>query len=118
MSIVYTNTGRRLLRKAQSLWVLPYVYNSSLNDYVLGQTVYDLSAIIGDSITLEQQDGDAQTKMNEFTNEPLVKNISAGECRFTAQCLDLQNAVLKSLFAAYFNDSYGIAALRKDFPTL
>lgn len=118
MPIVTTTSGKKLLKKAKSLWVIPYVYNSTLNDYVLGQTVYDLSAIIGDSITLEQGDGDTQSKNNEFTNEALVRNITAGEWKITAQCLDLQNGVLKALFAAYYNDTIGAAAMRKDYETL
>lgn len=117
MPIVHTQTGKKILRKAKSLWVLPYRYDSTVGDYVLGQTVYDLSAIIGDSITLEQQDGDTQTKNNEFTNTPLVKNVTSGEWRVTAQCLDLQNKVMKALFAAYTNDN-GAAAMRKDYETL
>lgn len=117
MPIIYTQTGRRLLKKAKSLWVLPYRYDDTVEDYVLGQTVYDLSAIIGDSIVLEQQDGETETKINEFTGLPLVKNTTRGECKVTAQCLDLQNAVLKALFAAYTNAN-GAAAIRSDYEEL
>ena len=118
MPLIKTKTGRKILRKARNLFVIPYRYDTSLSEYVLGPNLYDLTAIIGDSIALEQNDGDAQTKENEFTNEPLVKNMTSGEWKFTAQCLDLQNAVLKALFAAYTNDSYGTAAIRSDFDTM
>lgn len=118
MPIVETKTGRKLLRKAKQLLLLPYRFDSNLSQYVLGQTIYDLSAIIGDSITLEQQDGNTETKENEFTGEALVENVTSGKWKFSAQCLDLQNAVLKSLFAAYTNDSINAAALRSDFTTI
>lgn len=118
MPIIRTKTGRKLLKNARNLFVLPYRYDTTLSQYVLGQNLYDLSAIIGDSITLEQSDGDTQTKENEFTNEALVKNVTTGEWKFTAQCLDLQNSVLKALFMAYTNDTYGAAALRPEYETL
>lgn len=118
MPIITTNTGRKIFRKADSLLVIPYVYNSTYGDYVLGDTAYDLSSIIGDSITLEQDDGDTQTKECEFYSEPVVKNVTMGEIKITAQCLDLQNAVLRALFGSYYNDSAGASAIRKDYETL
>ena len=118
MPIITTNTGRKIFRKADSLLVIPYVYNSTYGDYVLGDTAYDLSSIIGDSITLEQDDGDTQTKECEFYSEPVVKNVTMGEIKITAQCLDLQNAVLRALFGSYYNNSAGASAIRKDYETL
>lgn len=118
MPFIETKTGKKVIKKPESLWVLPYVYDSNLNDYVLGQTIYDVSAIIGDSIVIEQEDGETQVKTNEFTNEPLVKNVTSGEWKVTAQCLDLQNNVLKALFASYYNDTAEIAAMRGEYETL
>lgn len=118
MGIITTKSGRKILKRASSLWVAPYVYDANISDYVLGQTIYDLSAIIGDSIVLEQQDGDEQTKTNEFTGQPLVKNVTTGEWKFTAQCLDLQDKVLRALFSVYFNDTIGASAMRGDYTTM
>lgn len=105
--------------------LVPYVYDDSadVNDYVLGSDVYDISAVIGDSITLEQKDGDVDEKFNEFVRTPIVRNVSAGSYDFTAQCLDLQDKVLKSLFGAYTatgtnGNVKGIAALRDDYQLL
>ena len=80
--------------------LVPYVYDSNEEDYVLGQNVYDISAIIGDSIVLEQSEGTTETKENEFVASPLLQVTSGAKYGFTAQCLDLQNAVLKSIFSA------------------
>jgi len=116
MSLIKTNTGRTIFKDAESMLVMPYVYNSTLKDYVLGDNIYDLSAIIGDSIVIEQSEGSTTTKENEFVASPLLQNVSGGKYGFTAQILDLQNAVLKALFNAMtvigkeglvaFNDDY------------
>lgn len=116
MSLINTNTGRTVFKNAESLMMVPYVYNSTYGDYVLGSDVYDLSAIIGDSIVIEQQDGDTVVKNNEFVASPLVECVSGAKYGFTAQCIDLQNKVLKSCFSvmtvtgidnlAAFNDDH------------
>lgn len=116
--IVTTKSNRKLYRKAASLWLLPYVYDEDYEEYVLGQSVYDLSAIIGDSIILEHQDGDTESKINEFTGEPVVENTANASYKFTAQCLDLQNVILKALFGAYYNSALDVAAMKRDTPTI
>lgn len=125
MSLIETKRGRKYFRKAESLILVPYVYDDSrfVEDYVLGDVVYDISAIIGDSIMLEQGDGEVEEKFNEFVRSPLVRNVSAISYGFTAQCLDLQDIVLKSLFDAYTasgsdGSSPGITALQDDYPLM
>lgn len=123
MPIVKTDSGRIYFKKTKQMLVLPYRYDNNLRQYVLGQTLYDISSIVGDTISIEQGDGEVQTKNNEFKNVPLVRNATTGEWKFTAQCIDAQHAVLKSLFAAYTyediqNTSVKAAALRSDYVTL
>lgn len=101
MSLIETKTGRKFFKKASSMMLVPYVYDMSLDDYVLGSDVYDISAVIGDSITVEQKDGEVEEKFNEFVRSPLVRNVTAGSYDFTAQCLDLQDKVLRALFGVY-----------------
>lgn len=116
MSLITTKTGRLFLKKAESMMLVPYVYDSTVSDYVLGGDVYDISAIIGDSTTLEQSDGDSVTKNNEFIGSPLLECFSGGEYGFTAQCVDLQNKVLKSVFGAMtVSNTEGAAAFNDDF---
>lgn len=100
MPKITTNTGRRVFKKAKSMLVVPYVYNSTLDDYILGSDIYDISAIIGDSIVLEQSEGNTATKENEFTNQPIIVSHSGSKYGFTAQCLDVQDSVLKALYGA------------------
>lgn len=100
MALVTTRNGRKWLRKAKSLMFVPYVYDDTIKDYVLGSQVYDVSAIIGDTISLEQDDGDTEEKYNEYHSNPIVSNNIIGDWKFTAECLDLQNAVLRLLLNA------------------
>lgn len=100
MSLIKTDNGRILLKKAESMMLVPYVYDGNVGDYVLGDNVYDISAVIGDSITIEQSDGETTTKYNEFKSSPLLEVTSGAKYALTAQCVDLQNSVLKSLFGA------------------
>lgn len=114
MSLITTNEGRIVLKKAESMLAVPYVYDSTVGDYILGSDVYDISAVIGDSITLEQSDGNTEAKHNEFVGTPLIENTSGGKYEFTAQCIDLQNKVLQSLFGA-MTASGGVAAFNADY---
>lgn len=122
MSLIETKTGRKFLRKPESMMLVPYVYDDTdgVENYVLGSEVYDISAVIGDSIVLEQKDGDVDEKFNEFVQSPLVRNVTAGAYDFTAQCLDLQDKVLRALFGAYIASGTngvvnGVAALPDDY---
>ena len=114
MSLITTNDGRIVLKKAQSMMAVQYVYDSTVGDYVLGSDVYDISAIIGDTITLEQSDGNTEAKYNEFVGTPLIENTSGGKYEFKAECIDLQDNVLKSLFGA-MTASGGAAAFNADY---
>lgn len=105
-----------VFKKAEAMFMVPRVYNGTIGDYVLGSDVYDISAIIGDSTLVEQSDGDSVTKENEFISSPLLEIRSGSKYGFTAQCLDLQNKVLKSVFGAMtVNGVEGLAAMQEDF---
>ena len=123
MSLITTNDGRTVLKKAESMMAVPYVYDSSVEGYVLGNDVYDISAVIGDSITIEQSDGNTEAKYNEFKASPLIESVSGAKYAFTAQCLDLQNSVLQSLFGVMVGHGYngavnGAVAFNDDFVLL
>lgn len=114
MALIETKYGRTILKNAESMMVVPYVYDSTVGDYVLGEDVYDISAVIGDSIVIEQSEGNTETKYNEFVGSPLLECVSGGKVALTAQCVDFQDAVLKSLFGAMVSES-GVAALNDDY---
>lgn len=123
MSLINTNDGKIILKNAQSMMAVPYVYNSTIGGYVLGNDVYDISAIIGDTITLEQSDGNADAKYNEFKASPLIESVYGSKYTFTAQCIDFQDSVLQSLFGVMVGHGYngsinGAVAFNDDFVLL
>ena len=119
MALITTNDGKIVIKKASSMMAVPYVYDSTIGDYTLGNDVYDISAIIGDTITLEQSDGNTEAKYNEFKASPLIESVSGSKYTFTAQCLDLQDTVLKSMFGAMTAATdKGVVAVNDDFVRL
>lgn len=123
MPIIKTNDGRIVLKKAESMMVVPYVHDGNLDDYVLGGDVYDISAVIGNSITLEQSEGNMDAKYNEFKASPLIESVSGSKYAFTAQCTDLQDSVLRPLFGVMVGHGYngmvnGAVAFNDDFVLL
>lgn len=118
MSRINTFTERSIFKKAQDMCLVPFVYDETVKDYVLGQNVYDISAIIGDTISLGQDSGDTTQKENEFTGLPLVENTEIGEWKFSAQCIDLQNVVMREIFGATTSDVQGLYALPSDNVTI
>lgn len=118
MSLITTDSGRIVLKKASSMMAVPYVYDSTIGDYVLGGDVYDISAVIGDSIVIEQSDGNTEAKYNEFKSSPLLEIHSGGKYNFSAQCLDLQSNVLRSLFGAMTDSNGNAIAFSDDFVEL
>lgn len=123
MALITTNNGRIVLKKAESMLAVPYVYDSTIGGYVLGSDVYDISAVIGDSITIEQSDGNTEAKYNEFKASPLIESVSGSKYAFTAQCIDFQDSVLQSLFGVMVGHGYngavnGAVAFNDDFVLL
>lgn len=115
MSLIKTDNNRIVFKKPDSMMLVPYVYNSTIGDYVLGDDVYDISAIIGDSTVIEQSEGETTIKENEFKSSPLLEMHSNGRYKFTANCIDLQNKVLKSVFGAMTSGIDGLVAMEDDF---
>ena len=116
MSLIQTNTGRTVFKNAESIMFVPYVYDNAAEDYILGNDIYDVTAIIGDSITVEQSEGSSVRKDNEFIANPLLEIYSGVKYGFAAQCIDLQNSVLKSIFGAMtISGTGGAAAFLDDY---
>lgn len=115
MSYIRTGGNRLVYKKPESMLLIPYYYDSSndVDDYVLGEDVYDITSVIGDSIVLEQGDGNTETKENEFKNTPLLENTTSGKWVMTAQIYDLQNDVLRSISGAMYGG--GAAFLPDDY---
>lgn len=113
MSIITTNDGRIILKKAKSLMVAPYVMSGTYHSF---RDIYDLSAIIGDTITIEQEDGETVTKNNEFVNAPLIECVSGKKYKFSAQCVDFQNPILEALFSTMADSRGNVVFLEETKP--
>ena len=97
MAIIQTNANQRRFQDPLAMYVTPYVYDSyqHLN---LGTDTYDIHDIVGDTISLTQDDPDKTEIPWEFGDDPLDTNVKAGAKNFTCQCLDFQDAVLQTMF--------------------
>lgn len=112
MAVTKLNTKKRVFSDAKYLYFTPWKDEDSIGD-----TTYDLVSIVGDTISVEQEDNTVDEKPHEFSDQPLFENVTLGKWNFAATCIDFQNEVMKSLFgwiedeavkdkAVYAPDSY------------
>jgi hypothetical protein len=111
-TIIKTQAGKRYFKRLSAMLVTPYEYVSTTDDWVIGSKTYDLYAIIGDTVRIEQAEGDKTHKFNEFTPLPVITNTGMGVWTFSADCLDAQNAVLKLIYGVEGAD--GITVFPED----
>ena len=97
MAIIQTNNSQRRFQDPLAMFVTPYVTDTDGN-LNLGTSTYDIHDIVGDTISLTQDDPDKTEIPWEFGDDPLDTNVKAGAKNFTCQCLDFQDAVLQSMF--------------------
>lgn len=104
MAIVRTSSGQVMLYNANHLFVTPYFKDNNGN-WVLPSSetdathsTYDIAAIVADTISIEQDDNDVQSKDWEFGDTPVLENITLGKINFSATCIDFQNRILKDIF--------------------
>lgn len=64
----------------------------------LGETGYDIHDIVGDTVSVTQDDPDTTEIPHEFSDDPLDENTKLGKKNLTMQCLDFQNNIMKALF--------------------
>lgn len=92
-----TNANQRRFQDPIAMFVTPYGYDADMN-LNLGEITYDIHDIVGDTISLTQDDPDKTEIPWEFGDDPLDTNVNAGAKNFTCQCLDFQDDILKALF--------------------
>lgn len=96
--IITTDHNKRYYKKPSALLMTPYIYNAGDRRYYLGDTTYDIYSIIGDTISIVQEDNNVVNLENEFTPIPVLSNATMGKWSFSADCLDTQHAVLKAIY--------------------
>jgi hypothetical protein len=93
MAKITLDANRRVFANLKALIFTPWE-----NETTLGSTDYDIVNIVADTTSLEQADNEVNAIDHEFSNEPLYENVNLGEKTFTAECIDFQNDVLKTMF--------------------
>lgn len=93
MAVKKLDNGRIVFSNASHLYVTPYTAEDTI-----GTDTYDIRAIVADSISIEQDDNNVNTKDWEFGNTPLFENIILGNFQFSATCIDFQNDILTTMF--------------------
>ena len=93
MGITRLTNGRVILTNASHLLMTPYSSESTVGD-----TTYDVVSIVGDTISIEQDDPDTNEIAWEFGDTPLMQSITLGNVNFAATCIDMQKDVLTKLF--------------------
>lgn len=122
-NLIYTKNNKRFVRKASGLLLTPYVYNTDDGKYYLGEDTYDIYAIVGDTISVAQEEGSTETLENEFSPFAVIENTTLGKWKFKADCLDMQNVILKEIFNAkrgYGSGGYvdNVASMPSDYKTM
>lgn len=92
-----TLVERRTFSNLKAIIYTPWITDSD-GSLKVGDTYYDLSDIVADTTSVEQEDNEVNTIEHEFSGSPLVENISLGSKTFTTECIDMQNEVLVGMF--------------------
>lgn len=64
----------------------------------LGSTGYDIKSIVGDTVSVTQDDADRSEIPAEFRDTPLDETITLGDATMTMECLDFDDDMLVALF--------------------
>lgn len=92
-TIKHLNSGQRRFQDAKGMFVTPYTA-----DGLLGETTYDIHDIVGDTLSITQDDAERTEIPWEFGDDALDENVKTGKKTFTCQCLDFQNDIMKAMF--------------------
>ena len=84
-TLIKTNTNQRRFQDPLGMFVTPYVYDGSMN-LNLGEITYDIHDIVGDTISLTQDDPDYKESIAWLqVNKDLVVRFSwnKSDCIFS-----------------------------------
>lgn len=94
MALIRTvDTKYRRFQDAKAMFVTRYDEDGNLE-----RETYDIHDIVGDTVSLTQDDAERTEIPWEFGDDPLDENTSLGTKTFTCQCLDFQNVIMRTLF--------------------
>jgi len=88
-------SGRQILSNAKFLYLGVW---SGTDSNTPPTTYYDLTDIVADTLSIEPDDNDINTIDSEFVDSPLKENVTLGNIKVAATCIDVQNAILKNIY--------------------
>ena len=99
------NVGQKRFTKATGLFVT--LWDDDLSK--LTDTTYDIHDIVADTLSVEQAEPDTSDGVDwEFGDSQLISgNTSLGEITFTAECIDFQNDIMKTIFGYHEDTNSG-----------
>ena len=95
-TLTTVDSGRIVFAGLEYLYMTPWRTDSN-GKLTLGDETYDLVNIVGDTVTVEQEDNEVNEIAHEFSSEPLYENTKLGKKTFSAECIDFQNNVVRNL---------------------
>lgn len=107
--LINLKNNYRVLKKASALLMTPYVYNSEFGRHILGTETFDITSIIGDTLSIVQNSGEESELRNEFKRSPITPLYEDGDVVFSADCVDMQGTIFQILHNAKIglvNDEY------------
>lgn len=93
MGVTKTNTGRIVCSNAAYVHITPWVDADTI-----GEETFDISEIVGDTLSFTPDDNTVNSKEAEFKDDPLFENITLGKYQFAGTCIDFQNVVMKAIY--------------------
>lgn len=104
----------RRFQDAKGMFVTPY---DATTGY-LGVDTYDIHDIVGDTLSLTQDDAEKTEIPWEFGDDPLDENTKLGKKNFACQCLDFQDDIMKALFGCTIDPSTGAVVFPAEYKEL
>lgn len=95
-ALVKTKDNRVAYEKATGMFMTFYTFGE--NGWELEKTTYDIFAIVGDTLSINQDDESTEEVPHEFSDENLEENTTLGKLNFSADCTDYQNNILQKVY--------------------
>ena len=88
-----TNTGAKAVKLSKPTHIIVTPYNGDAK----GTEVYDLDAVVPDTVSVSQDDNETNDIERETSDTPILSIITTGKYQFAAEVADTQADVLKAL---------------------
>lgn len=88
------DTGKVIFQNLKYLKLIPYTDESGDE---LGTKSFTFDSLLGDSVSLQQDDNTINERESETKSEPVVQNVLLGDWQFAATSIDTQDKILSGV---------------------